>query len=247
MSPWSGIRAVVLDMGGVLLDMGGARGLPGGALERQGRRALLGRLAVEGGELSAGELEETLFAPWRAAYAERYETGREASWAPHLERLRRRTGVVLPDLELLAAWFRPFARAVHPVTGAREALEELARRRFRLGLVSNVPLPGYLYRRILETHGLLAPLETTHFSYDRGTRKPSPAMLRAVLGELGVVPQEAVMVGDRREADVASGRAAGARTVWIEGPHRNGPAADRTAASILALPPLLADPPQEEP
>jgi HAD superfamily hydrolase (TIGR01450 family) len=45
--------------------------------------------------------------------------------------------------------------------------------------------------------------------------KPSPLMLEAALGVLGVVPAEAVMVGDRLETDVVMGKRLGVATVLV--------------------------------
>ena len=78
-----------------------------------------------------------------------------------------------------------------------------------------------------------------HFSYDARSRKPSPAMLRSALAELGVAPASAVMVGDRRAVDIAAGRAAGASTVWVESDDGGGPQPDEKIGSLAELPDLL--------
>lgn len=48
------------------------------------------------------------------------------------------------------------------------------------------------------------------------------------------------MVGDRRDSDIAAGRLAGTRTVWVRSDRRDGPAPDAAIASIAELPELLA-------
>lgn len=241
MTRLSGIRTVVFDQGGVVVDFGPNRGLPWGAHDREGRRNLLERIRSSGGRIDSEEdLDRWLFHPWREGYERRYETGREHPWGPHLERLRRETGCTASDLELLDAWFQPLGAWAPVLDGAVETVETLARRGFRLGLVSNVPLPGRLYReRILRHHGFLPYLESLRFSYDAPARKPSPVMLEEVLNELGARPGDAVMVGDRRDSDIASGRAAGTRTVWIEGPGSEGPEEDLRIGSIGELPGVL--------
>jgi HAD superfamily hydrolase (TIGR01549 family) len=117
----------------------------------------------------------------------------------------------------------------------------LADEGLKLALVSNVPLPGALYRKILSRHGLESLFDCFQFSYDSGHRKPSPFMLRAALSEIGVPASQAVMVGDRRASDVAAGRAAGMATVWIESEHAVGPRPDRTVGSIRELPTVVAE------
>jgi HAD superfamily hydrolase (TIGR01509 family) len=234
------IRAVLLDMGGVLLSLGPEGGLPESRFDWRGREALVRLLEARGGAASLEELEHLLFAPWRAEYEQRYEMGREARWEPHLRRLRRRAGVRLRDLTMLAAWFRPYGDQLRALPGAGAALATLRDRGVRLAVCSNVPLPGALYRRLLVREGLAEGIQSFHFSYDEGSRKPSPAMLRAALAGLGVQPRDGLMVGDRRSTDVAAGRAAGLRTVWIRSEDGGGPQPDHTIRGIGELPALLA-------
>jgi HAD superfamily hydrolase (TIGR01509 family) len=233
------IEGVLLDMGGVLLSLDGARGLPDSRLDWRGREALLRAVREHGGRLRREELESVLFAPWRAEYRRRYELGREARWEPHLAALRRRAGVRLRDLTLLGAWFRPYGESLRPLPGAVAALRQLRERGLRLALCSNVPLPGPLYREVLERHQLAAPLESLHFSYDEGTRKPSPHMLRNAMAALDVPAERALMIGDRRTSDVAAGRAAGVGTVWLRSDDGGGPRADHEIDRLADLPALV--------
>lgn len=233
------IETALLDLGGVLLEMGTANGLPAGRLDWRGRRALLERLRRHDRRCTMEALEELLFDPWRRRYAGRHERMQEADWGPHLERLRQRTGTGDSDLELLATWFEPYGESLTPVDGAAEALARLAEMGLSLALVSNVPLPGALYRPALVRHGLDGFFARLGFSYDEGSRKPSPKMLLAALSALGTEPDHAVMVGDRPASDVAAGRAAGTRTVLVRSGHRGGPTADAEIASVSELPELL--------
>jgi putative hydrolase of the HAD superfamily len=233
------VEALLLDMGGVLLEMGNPQGMPVGKLDFRGREAMAQAIREAGGRVGVGDLEELLFAPWRREYARRYDTGREARFEPHLRQLRKAAGVSLRGSVLLGAWFGPYAETLAPVPGARAALAELAGRGTRLAVVSNVPLPGALYRRALRRHRLDRPIESFHWSYDSGSRKPSPVMLRAALEALGVPPERALMVGDRRRSDVAAGRAAGVRTVWVRSSDGGGPRPDWEIASLAELPALV--------
>jgi HAD superfamily hydrolase (TIGR01509 family) len=234
------IRAVVLDMGGVLLSLGPEGGLPESRLDWRGREALLRLIDERGGSATSDDLERLLFAPWRAQYQQRYEIGREARWEPHLRRLRRAAGVRLRNTTMLAAWFRPYGERLEALPGVAEALGALRDRGLRLALCSNVPLPGVLYRRILERHGLADAFAGFHFSYDEDSRKPSPVLVRNALKGLDATPGQSLMVGDRRSTDVAAGRAAGLRTVWIRSDDGGGPAADFTIRGLAELPALLA-------
>ena len=233
------VRALLVDMGGVILRGGDHGGLPPEKLDWRGRQALLSLLHRHGARLEMADLERRLFGPYLRRHAERHEAGRDPDWAPHLRRLRRGTGVRVRNLPLLAAWFRPYAEELEPLPGARQALAELRARGLGLALVSNVPLPGRLYVQVLERHGLRELFDSLHFSYDSGHRKPSPAMLREALAALGVPARQAAMVGDRRSADVAAGRAAGVRTIWVRSDDRGGPDPDHEVGSLAEVPGLL--------
>lgn len=253
----SPVRVVLLDMGGVLIHLGDGHGLPYGEPEPACHQALVQALEQAGGRptglAEAGPagterawnrtLDTLLFGPWQRGYRQRYERGAEEPWEPHLARLRAATGAEISDEALLAAWFEPFGETLPALPGAAEALRRLQERGLSLGLVSNVPLPGFLYRRVLERHRLLAPFETLRFSHDAGVRKPRPGMLLQVLDELSANPSEAVMVGDRKDADIAAGRAAGVRTVWLTSGRReeadHGPEPDWTLVSVAELPEAL--------
>lgn len=232
-------QAVLLDMGGVILRMAGGHGFPHSRLDWRGRQAMLQAMGKGTRKVTLEDLESLVFGPWRAAYDRREESGIEADWSPHLQRLRSRTGCQLRDRDLLAAWFRPYGEHLVPIDGAKQALEKIQSRGMKLGLVSNVPLPGELYAGVLDRYGLEAPFDTLCFSYDQGSRKPSPALLRLAMTEVGSQPAATVMVGDRRERDIAAGQFAGTDTVWIRSTDQGGPEADATIGSVAELPDLL--------
>jgi HAD superfamily hydrolase (TIGR01509 family) len=140
----------------------------------------------------------------------------------------------------LETWFRPYGEQLAPVPGAREALTALQESNLPLALISNVPLPGEHYKKILAHYGLVDRFTALFFSYDSGSRKPSPAMLRAALEQLRVPASRAVMVGDLRDRDVAAGRAAGTTTVWVRSSDGGGPEPDHEIDSLVELPALLS-------
>ncbi len=233
------ISAVLFDMGGVLIGLENARGLPDSRFDWRGRQALLSLIRQRGGKIRAADLDHLLFEPWRADYERRYETGRDANWKPHLTRLRKQAGIRLHDVTLLDAWFRPYGEALSAFDGVAETLGELRRSGLSTAVVSNVPMPGRLYRRILERYGIAPSIDSFHFSYDEGSRKPSPVMIRRALAALGVDASNALMVGDRRDSDVAAGRAAGVGTVWLRREDGGGPAPDHTIDDLAELPALV--------
>lgn len=200
---------------------------------------MLKALRKGGGRASLDDLETWVFGPWLSEYDRREESGREALWDPHLDRLRANSGTRTEPMDLLAAWFRPYGEQLIPTAEANQTLEALGRRGLKLAMVSNVPLPGKLYVEVLDRHRLAESLDRTYFSYDCGTRKPSPALLRRAMSGLRVDSASCVMVGDRRERDILAGRLAGAATVWLRSPDAGGPDADAILENLSALPELL--------
>jgi putative hydrolase of the HAD superfamily len=61
--------------------------------------------------------------------------------------------------------------------------------------------------------GLAERLDAAVFSSEVGKRKPHPAVFEATLSKLGVEPEQAVFVGDRRYEDVRGAKELGMTTV----------------------------------
>jgi HAD superfamily hydrolase (TIGR01549 family) len=235
----SNVQMVLLDMGGVILHMAGGRGFPVSRLDWRGRQAMVQQIRAAGGRATLDIIDALVFGPWSIEHMRREESGVEADWRPHLDRLRAQTRCPIDDLDLLAAWFGPYGEQLEPLEGAAEALATLGGTDLNLALVSNVPLPGELYVRVLERHGLVQFFDHLVFSYDSGSRKPSPAMLRQAMAATGAGPDRTLMVGDRRNRDIAAGRFAGAGTVWIRSDDGGGPEPDATIDALAELPGLL--------
>ncbi|MEX0427765.1 HAD-IIIA family hydrolase [Nocardioides sp. DS6] len=135
---------------------------------------------------------------------------------------------------------------VRPMAGAREALDRLRREGVRLAVVSNqsgvgrglltAEQVGAVNGRVAE---LLGPFEATyvcpHAPEDGcDCRKPAPGLVKQALGETGVAPDRAVLIGDIG-SDVDAAAAAGVRAVLVPTP-RTRPeevaAAPRRAATL---------------
>ncbi len=96
--------------------------------------------------------------------------------------------------------------------GARETLETLRERGYRLGVVSNAD--GRV-RRLLEEAGLASSLEIILDSAHVGFEKPDPRIFLAATGKLGLAPASCAYVGDLYEIDILGARAAGLRPILI--------------------------------
>jgi HAD superfamily hydrolase (TIGR01549 family) len=103
------------------------------------------------------------------------------------------------------------------IPGAEEILGRLARR-FRLGVIANQ------LREVvdaLEELGFGKFLDIYAISELVGLRKPDPALYRWALDRADCRPEEAVMIGDRVDNDIAPARAAGMRTILYQLPHES--------------------------
>jgi putative hydrolase of the HAD superfamily len=125
-------------------------------------------------------------------------------------------GVELSDDELarfLAAEHAAWEPAREVGAHAHALLDSLRARGLRTGLVSNAFDPGWLLHEDLTRMGLAARLDVAVFSSEVGKRKPHPAIFEAALGRLGVAPERALFVGDRRYEDVRGAKELGMTTV----------------------------------
>lgn len=91
-------------------------------------------------------------------------------------------------------------------------LLELSKRGIRLGVVSDAPQAQVWLR--LASLSLQHVFDAVVTFDDTGERKPSPAPFRALLGQLGVEPGHALMVGDWAERDVVGAKSLGMTTVF---------------------------------
>ncbi len=125
--------------------------------------------------------------------------------------------------------------------GAEEAVQGLAERGIRLGIISNTGrTPGVVLRRVLERHGLLRYFETISYSDEIGYRKPDPEIFRRTLERAGCAPGQAAHVGDNPLDDVLGAQGVGMRAIHYAAAGRDPAAhADLTIASLAELPAKL--------
>lgn len=102
--------------------------------------------------------------------------------------------------------------AVAPFAGAVETLHELRARGVRLGLITNGH--GEFQRRKLTRHRLEPLFEAILIEGEWGVGKPHPTIFREALRRMSVEPNQAVMVGDNLDADIAGAHACGIDAIW---------------------------------
>jgi REG-2-like HAD superfamily hydrolase len=129
----------------------------------------------------------------------------------------RRVGVAEGDFAPVAQ--RMFARhAEKNLWGnvrerTAETLDELRRRGYRLGVISNADGRA---EQALDAVGLRPHFELVVDSGLVGIDKPDPRIFRLAAERMGVQPHEAVYVGDIYEIDVQGARAAGMQAILID-------------------------------
>jgi len=120
------------------------------------------------------------------------------------------------------------------------------KRRFKLGLVSNYPDGGAI-RASLDRLELTPYFGSVVISADVGWVKPHPRPFEQCLEQLGIIPKQAVYVGDNWLADVQGAKRLGMqmiRTIQYEAPERFDPQPgdfepDAVIQHITELQPLL--------
>ena len=125
---------------------------------------------------------------------------------------------------------------------ARAALGALRAMGLKLGLLSNTHWPAAYHEHFLERDGLLELLDVRAYTSSMSHSKPHAEAFRQVLGQLGVAPEQAVMVGDRPIDDVWGAQQLGLRGVWRAppgAPPLGNVLPDAVIQSLTELPELI--------
>jgi HAD superfamily hydrolase (TIGR01509 family) len=121
----------------------------------------------------------------------------------------------------MAQWPR-----VEMMPQADEALSRV-KERLPVYVASNTDLSdGPLVLAALERVGLAGLIDGVFASLDLGVAKPEAAFFDVVLDTLGLLPNQAVMVGDRYDNDVDAAKRVGLWTVWYNPGGAAGPAGE---------------------
>lgn len=108
-----------------------------------------------------------------------------------------------------SAPFRSEYETLYP--DAVPVLEALSRR-YALGVIANQAAG---LRDRLRAWGIEKYFSVVASSFEAGVMKPDPGLFRLALAEAGCDPENAAMVGDRLDNDIAPAKALGMTAVWI--------------------------------
>ncbi len=229
------VRLVCFDLGNTLVRYFGAAEFP--ALRDDAVKRVAALLRRQGWEVPGS----STLVPRVAA--EDYEAS-DFAVRPLEQRLTRiffGEGVQ-PDPRLLeemcGEFVAPLLERGRRFPDALPVLQALRGQGLATAVVSNTPWgsPAPPWRSDLSRHALSESLDFTVFCRDLGWRKPSPRIFRHVLALAGVVPEEALFVGDHPVWDVEGPRACGMRAVLLV---REGSSPGGAISSLEELPELV--------
>lgn len=164
--------------------------------------------------------------------ASRGEVDHEVYWDQFLEK----HGVEDPATrQAFTTRIIAYSNDVSPVPGAREALQELKRRGFLLGIVTDTMYPLEWKRRRLEKAGVADFIDVIACSTDLGVHKPDPRIYMNAVQQASLVPAESVFVG-HLAVELQGAHAAGMVTVAVNS--EPGAQSDHACESIADLPDL---------
>ncbi len=191
------LKAVLLDVGGVLMDET--------TLYTLMQSQLLELLRQDGLEVSSKELADVMQQAWRHRV---FPFRAACIWhfvRPDVERFQRLVENVSSLPKLHAIWTPQL------MPGAKEVVAALSRK-YRLALAANQPVQ---IKKFLRTQGILEHFEYDFVSEELRMGKPDLLFFTVILDTLGMSPEEAVMVGDRLDADILPAKQLGMRTIRV--------------------------------
>lgn len=218
------IQAVLFDLDDTLLDWSGYTGSLS-AIYRPHTDKVYDYLAADGHGL-----------PDRDGFLATYQTAVKAAWSEakkdwqavnfsHLMLdLFQRLALDLSRIDMDAVLRVYDWQAVPGVTLYEDAiplLDTLRQQQYRIGLITNSMLPMWMRDVELRAYGILDYFDVRLTSGDAGYMKPHPAIYAQALAPLGLLPEQALFVGDRPANDIAGANAAGLTSVLMAPDHLN--------------------------
>ena len=221
----------------MLLDFGGTLVEEAGTDIRAGIAALLALAAHRPAQVTLDQVvaRAEIVTTEVAARRDRYQV--ETPW-PALTRLIHdyfgiRFTRPMDELEL-AFW--KAAVVMHPMAGARHALDAIHAQGLPMGVLSNSSFGSKVIRYELAKHGLADHLAFVMVSADYAVRKPNPLLFETAAARLGVAPSAIWCIGDRVDTDVDGARASGMTAVLLSATPRDGSeAADLVVGSWMEV------------
>lgn len=194
------IKAIVFDLDNTLVDFM--------AMKRQAIDAAIDAMVDAGLELDRAEIKGRIDAIYKERGIE-YQQVFDDLIIDIFQKIDHRvlaSGII--------AYRRAREAALKPYPHVTATLMELSRRGIKLALLSDAPSrEAWLRLCYINFHHIFSNVVTFD---DTGERKPSPKPFKKALELLGVKPEEALMVGDWPERDIAGAKAVGMKTAFAK-------------------------------
>jgi HAD superfamily hydrolase (TIGR01509 family) len=175
-------------------------------------------------------------------------SGRQHTMQEGIRRALQRFDTPVPDPRTIEAaehvFFAPELAGYRPFPHAVRLLHRLKQAGLNVGCISNAT-SHWLIERIVERMGFEPFLDPVVSSAGFGRTKPDPRIFRSVLDAWGLAPDQVAMVGDTLATDIAGGKAAGLRTLYVtmqpnpENAHHADICAEAEAASLAEAEQIL--------
>ena len=123
--------------------------------------------------------------------------------------------------DLAWRWYSPIPTYTTVADDVIPTLTKLRDRGYKLVLVSNTCIPGFVLDKHLDLHGLREFFPVRVYSSEFGYAKPDPRIFHEALNLAGVSASEAIFIGDRVKTDIIGARRVGMRTVLRQIPGKN--------------------------
>lgn len=157
----------------------------------------------------------------------------------YAQRICETVGCFSPQntLVLYNAYWDSFLEAMQLYDGYPALLTELRRRGLKIGFCTD--LTAQIQMRKMIRLGICTLGDVVVTSEESGAEKPSPIPFLLTLEKLGVRPEEAVMIGDSAEKDMAGAIRAGIHTIRFGAPCPQCPGAEYVQALHRLLEEML--------
>jgi HAD superfamily hydrolase (TIGR01662 family) len=208
------IRAVLFDLGSTLIyfDSSWNDVIP------EENRALLAALDHAGIPVDPVQFPDAFHRRMDAYYDEREIELIEHTTSTILRNLLADVGYAqIPDetlRQILSELYSATQAHWHAEEDAAPTLSRLKELGYRLAVISNASDDDDV-QTLIDKAALRPTLDVVVTSAAAGIRKPNPRVFQMALGQLGVPPTQAVMVGDMLGADILGARGLGIQSIWI--------------------------------
>ncbi len=224
------IRAVLFDLGSTLIYFDA----PWKEVIPDYNRALLAALEHAGIVVDPSSFPGEFQRRMNAYYDERDTEFIEYTTGYVLRNLLTKLGYANVQDEILRGILRELYASTQAHWRAEDdAVPTLARLKdlgYRLAIISNASDDDDV-QTLIDNAALRPYLDVVVTSAAAGIRKPNPRIFQLALGQLGLPPKQAVMVGDMLGADILGARDLGIPSIWIT--RRADVAANREAQDTI--------------